>query len=80
MRDFAMSSLHRESVIEIRHRFKQVISLKERLVQQAQNLRRQAEEMPDGIQRADLLKKARQAEMTAHVDDWLSSPRLRPPQ
>jgi uncharacterized coiled-coil DUF342 family protein len=81
MREIAMMSwLHPgSSVMEMRRRFKQVVSLKDRLIQQAQNLRRQAEQMPPGVRRDELMKKARQAETTAHVDDWLSSPGLRPP-
>jgi hypothetical protein len=66
--------------MEMRSRFKQVVSLKDRLIQQAQNFRRQAEEMPAGVQRDELMRKARQAEMTAHLDDWISSPGLRPPK
>jgi hypothetical protein len=65
--------------MDTRRRFKQVVSLKDRLIQQAENLRKQAEEMPAGVRRDELMKKARQAEMTAHLDDWLSSPGLRPP-
>lgn len=66
--------------MDTRNRVKQVSSLKDRLSQQADNLRRQAKEMPPGICRDDLLRKARQAETAAHLDDWLSSPDLRPPQ
>jgi hypothetical protein len=66
--------------MDTRRRFKQVVSLKDRLIQQAENLRKQAEEMPAGVRRDELMKKARQAEMTAHLDDWLSSPGLRPPE
>jgi hypothetical protein len=65
--------------MDTRRRFKQVISLKDRLIQQAQNLRTQAQQMAPGVQRDELMKKAREAEMTAHVDDWISSPGLRPP-
>jgi hypothetical protein len=59
-----------------RRRFKQVTSLKDRLIQEAENLRRQAQEIPPGVLRDELLRKARQAEIAARVDDWLSSPRL----
>lgn len=65
--------------MEMRRRFKQVVSLKERLIQQAENLRGQADQV-HGTQREELLRKAREAEMTAHVDDWLSSPGLQPPK
>jgi hypothetical protein len=48
--------------MEMRRRFKQVVSLKDRLIQQAQNFRKQAKGMPGRIQREELLKKAREAE------------------
>jgi hypothetical protein len=63
-----------------RRRFKQVTSLKDRLIQEAENLRRQAQESPPGIRRDELLRKARQAETAARVDDWLASPGLQPPK
>jgi hypothetical protein len=65
--------------MELRRRFEQVITLKDQLIQQAQNLRMQAEEMPAGIQRDELLKLARQEERTADAEAWLASPGLRPP-
>jgi hypothetical protein len=63
-----------------RRRFKQVTSLKDRLVQEAESLRKQVQEMPPGVRRDELLRKARQAERAAHVDDWLASPGLQPPK
>jgi hypothetical protein len=63
-----------------RRREKQTTSLKDRLIQEAESLRRQAEEMPAGVRRDELLRKARQAETAARVDDWLASPGLQPPQ
>jgi hypothetical protein len=63
-----------------RLRFKQLDSLQDRLIQQAENFRKQAEQLPAGIQREQLFKKAQQAEITAQVDDWLSSPGQHPPQ
>jgi hypothetical protein len=62
-----------------RHRFKQTKSLKERLLEEAQNLRDEAKLLPYGPLRDAALKKARQTEVAAHMDDWLSSPGLRPP-
>jgi len=66
-------------VMETRSRFKQIASLKDQLVQQAENLRKQAAGMPAGIRRDELVAKARQAERAARVDLWLSSPGLQPP-
>ena len=70
----------REDAMSTRRRFKQVTSLKDRLIQEAENLRRQAQESPPGIRRDELLRKARQAETAARVDDWLASPGLQPPK
>ena len=58
--------------METRSRFKQIAFLKDRLVQQAENLRKQAA-MPAGIRRDELVAKARQADRVARVDEWLSS-------
>jgi hypothetical protein len=46
----------------------------EPLSREAQNLRKQAEGMPPGIQRDDLLKKARQVDMARQIDERVSSP------
>jgi hypothetical protein len=70
----------REDGMTTRRRFKQVTSLKDRLIQEAESLRKQAQEMPPGAPRDELLRKARQAETAARVDDWLASPGLQPPQ
>ena len=63
-----------------RRRFKQTKSLKDRLVEEAQNLREQAKLLPDGSVRDATVKKARQAEAAAHMDEWLNSPSLQPPR
>jgi hypothetical protein len=62
-----------------RRRFREMDSLKDRLIQQSRILRKQAGETPGGVQREELLRKARQAEVAAHLDDWLSSPGLQSP-
>jgi hypothetical protein len=63
-----------------RRRFKQTKSLKDRLLEEAQNLREQAKLLPYGSVRDETLKKARRAEAAAHMDEWLNSPGLRPPK
>jgi hypothetical protein len=60
--------------------FLQTKSLKERLLEEASNLREEARLLPFGPVRNAALKKARQVEAAAHIDDWLSSPGLRPPK
>jgi hypothetical protein len=62
-----------------RHGSEQALTFEERLAQEAQRLREQAREMPPGLEREHLLRKARQTETASHVNDWLSSPGLRPP-
>jgi len=64
----------------IRRRFKQTKSLKERLLEEAQNLRGGAKLLPDGPVREAALKKARQTEAAAYMDDWLNSAGLQPPK
>jgi primosomal protein N'' len=59
--------------METGSRFKQIAFLKDRLLQQAENLRKQAAGMPAGIRREELVAKACQAERVARVDEWLSS-------
>lgn len=63
-----------------RRRFKQTKSLKERLLEEAQNLRDEAKLLPHGPLRDAILKKARQTEAAVHMDDWLGSPGLQPPK
>lgn len=50
-----------------------------RLAEQARQLREQANAMPAGIEKAALLKRARQADTGAHLSEWLLSPGLQPP-
>jgi hypothetical protein len=61
-----------------RRRFKQTQSLQERLIQEAKRLYDEARLLPPGPVRDAALKRARQAEAAAHLDEWLNSPGLRP--
>ena len=63
-----------------RRRFKQTQSLKDRLVSQVKRLREEAKTLPPGADRESKLRKARQAETAAHIDEWLRSPGLRSPK
>jgi hypothetical protein len=62
-----------------RRRFKNVLSFPDRLANEANRLREEAEALPHGPERDALLKRARQADTASHMDEWLSSPGLRPP-
>ena len=44
-----------------------------------QDVRDQAAKLPPGPEREALIKKARQADTAAHLDDWANSPGLQPP-
>ena len=64
----------------LRRRFKEALSLEERLAEEAKRLREEAKSLPPGAEREALLRKARQAETGSHMSEWLSSPGLRPPK
>ena len=55
-----------------RRRFKQTVSLKDRLLLFAQEARQKAETLPPGPARDQLLKKANQAETVAEKDGWVA--------
>ena len=61
-----------------RHRFIQTKPLKVRLTEEAHSLREQANLLPFGPVRDAILKKARQAEAAAYMEDWLTLPDLHP--
>jgi hypothetical protein len=63
-----------------RRRFKQSISFQDRLATFAQEARDGAAKLPPGIERDDMLRKARQADTAAHLEDWVNSSGLQPPK
>lgn len=63
-----------------RRRFKQSLSLEDRLADEAIRLREEAELLPPGAERDDMIRKARQAETGSHMSEWLRSPGLQPPR
>ncbi len=63
-----------------RRRFKQTVSLKDRLASFAKEAREQAASLPPSPEREALLKKASQADTASHLDDWANSPGLQPPK
>ncbi|WP_246784449.1 MULTISPECIES: hypothetical protein [unclassified Bradyrhizobium] len=62
-----------------RRRFKQTLCLEERLAKEAQRLREEAQSLPPGFRRDQLLRKARQCETGSNLSEWLQSPGLQPP-
>jgi hypothetical protein len=62
-----------------RRRLKQTSPLDQRLEEQAKRLRKEAQGTPPGVERDKLIRRARQAETAAHIQQWLSFPGLQPP-
>jgi hypothetical protein len=63
----------------MRKSFKRLPTFQYRLAQEAMNLRKQADGMPLGIRRDELLRKAGQTDVAAQVNKWVTSPGLRAP-
>jgi hypothetical protein len=63
-----------------RRRFKQTLSLEERLRLQAEADRARATALPPSKERDDLLLRARRADTASHLTEWLNSPGLQPPR
>ena len=59
--------------------FKQSSIFQYRLEDEAVDLRKQAEGMPDGIRRDELLRMASRIDNSVTVNKWLDSPGLRAP-
>ncbi|WP_426615776.1 hypothetical protein [Bradyrhizobium sp. McL0616] len=62
-----------------RRRFKQQLTLQDRLAAWSKEIHEQAAILPPGPERDALLKKARQADVASHLDDWAKSPGLQSP-
>ena len=63
-----------------RRRFKQTVSLQDRISSFAETARKVAALLPPGAERDVLLRKARQADTAANLTDWVNSPGLQPPK
>jgi hypothetical protein len=63
----------------LRRRFKQIVSLDQRLSEEAARLRSHAKQIPPGPERNDLIRRARQTEAAVHINRWLTSPRFKQP-
>jgi hypothetical protein len=55
-------------------------SFEVQLAEAAAMLKAQAHELQPGKQRDELLRKLRQIDTAAHLNEWLKSPGLRPPK
>jgi hypothetical protein len=64
-----------------RQRIRHTATFEERLAKEAQKFREAAEQHPPGsMARERFLERARQAETASHINKWLTSPGLQPPQ
>jgi len=63
-----------------RRRIKHEKTFAERLDDEANRFKEAADALPSGTERELLLRRARQAETAAHMNDWLRSPGLQPPK
>src|ERR1700761_5892719 len=64
------SSDGKERALTNRRRFKQTLSLQDRLQAFAGDVRAKAEALPPGTERDGLLEKARQADTASHLNEW----------
>jgi hypothetical protein len=69
----------REHSMPKRNRSKPPGSIQARLIAFAKEMREKAALLPPGAEQDDLLRRARQAETTSHLDEWVNSPGLKPP-
>jgi hypothetical protein len=60
--------------------FKKSTPLNQRLEEQAKRLRKEAKGIPPGVEREKLIRQARQAETTARIQEWLTSPGSQAPR
>ena len=60
-----------------RRRFKQTLTLEERLAEDTEQLREQAKLLPPGNTLDQVLKRIRQNETAANMTEWLNSPGLK---
>ncbi len=63
----------------LRRQLQTADSLKDRLASFAKDAREKASRLPPGPEREQMLRKARQADTAAHLDDWANSSGLRAP-
>jgi len=68
-----------EQRMQKRRRLTHIRRLEKLLADEAKRLHEQAELLPPGPLREQVLMKARQAETGSHVSEWLRSPGLRSP-
>jgi len=68
-----------EAAMQRRRRFKQTETLHDRLSRFSRDMRENANSLPPGPEKNDLLKRARTADAATHIEEWISSPDINPP-
>jgi len=63
-----------------RRRIKHQKTFEERLAEEAVRFKAAAKDLPPGMERELLLRRARQAETASRMSDWLRSPGLQRPR
>ncbi len=63
-----------------RRRFKQTVSLNDRLRVFSDQLKAKAADLQPGPEKYALLRRARQADTASHLDDWVNSSGLQAPK
>ena len=66
--------------MQTRRRFKQTESLQDRLTAFAKDAMEKASHLPEGEERDELIKRARNADVAAHIDEWANSLGLQSPR
>jgi hypothetical protein len=56
------------------------ITIEENWHQQSEAAKNEAQKLPHGKERDALVRKARQLKTASQINEWLSSPELKPPQ
>jgi hypothetical protein len=56
------------------------ITIEEKWHQQSEAAKNEAQKLPHGKEREALMRKARQLETASQLNQWLSSPELKPPE
>ncbi len=55
-------------------------TIEEKWREQREVILEQAKTLPHGRERDELMRKARQLQTASHINEWISSPGLRPPE
>ena len=56
------------------------ITIEQKWHQQSEDAKNEAEKLPQGKEREALVRKARQLKNASQINQWLSSPALKPPE